>query len=1253
MMGSTNMLAQRLRISILLVGFVALCPLTALWAQSPGRLDGTIVDTTQAAIPDAEIELTNTATGVVSKSTSNSNGQYVFAFVLPGSYTLSATHPGFKPWAKEIVVHANDHIAVNVTLTVGAASETVSVSSSASAVPVTDSGQRSETLTNQQIQAFSTESPDAEELLELLPGITVNGAGVSGYGNKFDPHVVSSANNGIEGFNVNGNRSDANTFKLDGGNMDDLTGNNGSNIYPNTEFISELTVETSNFTADQGGSPILVTAVTKSGTKDFHGELFWSGRNYAFDANDWSNNFNGTKRPGSKFNYPGFSLGGPVLIPGVDYNRGDKKKLFFFFGANWSRQLPDLGTQLGDVPTAAELTGNFSDIVLSPTCTAARTAGNADSAFYLNQPCQITDPATGLTLDQQNGQLTGVTANGMGLLKSLEGPNLVGPNYTDPNGLWNFSGHPLYPQNVTQYVGRFDWDPSDKARIFVRLGRQDETQFSPWSEYAGIGSTWTSSVPDPTPTVQEYHSRSVNISMVNLLSPTMTNEFVFNSNVLRQPNHYQNANILSKQSLGVKFAGIFPGNTYPLVPQILDNFAQCSSSLTIGCGSTGAGEGPGQGRWGASNLVGAGNYYKQTQFEFGDSLTKVIGAHTLKFGGLIGRARNDQNLSGDALEGAMVMSNWAGDSSGDEYADLLIEHSTEFEQASNDVRGNLRSSVFEWYGQDNWKVNKRLTLEYGVRWTFQGPWYEARGLGSTFDPTAYTKANSSSVFDGVRTASCKNPGQSAVPLCGTIPKTITPYGHPVTEPRIGFSWDALGNGKAVLRGGFGQYTQRDPTNSGFGAIVGPPNVLYAAVSNNFAGFTSLSQIEQSNPGAQPAFTYGESNAVYSPRDTHQAAIYQYNLTVSSSLPHHMFTEVAYVGSQSRHLSIEQNINNIPLGALWTPGTHLVPTGVQGLESSVTPYAPFAQIVQIQHEGNANYNGLQTTLRRQGSHSLDFIASYTYSKAVGDSDNFQTVLADPFAVSGSRHVLSFDRTHSFSIGYQYHIPSGARGSLAKSAIARGALSGWDLTGITRATSGGPIAIVANIHCYQPMTPGGTPEPCPSSAFPLWSASDTWFGTNAWANGFLPGANTGTPNGVYPAYTCDPKAHHGGVNTSFINPNCVTLPAFGQQGFINPPYMKTPGVFTSDLAIQKVFKLGESRRLNIRVSSFNFLNRAQLAVPSNIANFNWTLPYGATDPDQGVPSLSNANGQCVGAVGPLGYSCQKIGHREMEASVKFFF
>lgn len=1207
------------------------------WGQSPARVDGVVQDQSHAAIPGAKLQIVNTQTGVTTDADSNSTGQYVLPFVLPGTYTLTVSKTGFSAWSTNLELHANGHVAVNVTLAVAAAhSESVEVTASVGDVQ-TDSGQRTETLTNQQIQDFSTTGPDAEELMTLLPGVTSNGS--SAYNSHFNAGVVSSDNSGVEGFNVNGNRSDANTFKLDGGNMDDLTGNNGSNIYPNTEFISELSVETSNFTADQGGSPVLITAITKSGSKDFHGEGFWLGRNYNFNANDWSNNAAGYKRGPEKFNYPGFSVGGPILIPGTKYNKGSEKKLFFFYGMQWNRQTPDPGTELAVVPTLKMLTGDFSDIVLSSTCLGG-------GSTYLHQPCKMTDPATGNTLASQDGKLSTYTQNGVGLLRSLLGPNQAGPNYTDPNGNWNEAARPMYPQNVTQYVARVDWNPSDKARIFVRLGKQDETVFAPFGEYAGENSTWTSDVPDPTPAVQEYHSKSLNINMASVLGPSLTNEFVFNTNALDQPNHYQDPSAISKEAFGVSFNGVFGQNTYDAVPQIVPSWSFCNSFNQSGCSNA-----PAQGRWGPSNLLGAGNYYKQTQFEFGDNLTKVVGAHILKFGGIVGRARNDQNSSSLALEGALVPTTWTSNTSGDEYADIITEHFAEYTQTNHDLRGDMRSSSFEWYGQDSWKVKSNLTLEFGVRWTLQGPWYEAHGLGLTFDPAAYTSADAGNVYDGIRTASCANSGQSAVALCGTIPKTIRPYGGAITQPRIGFSWDPRANGKTVLRGGFGVYTQRDPTNAGFQALLGPPNLFTTTISQGSTAL-NLASIEASDPGTQGAFKFQQSSAVYDPHDTNAPHVYQYNLTVTRLFPSHMTAELAYVGSQSRHLQLEQNIDNVPYGALWNSGTHVVNAAYNGSEQLAAPYNPFSQIVQVQHNGNANYNGLQGTLRRQASRSLDFIASYTYSKALGDSDQFMALLPDPFSNKDSRHVLAFDRTHVFSIGYQYRIPHLPRGSaIANSAVARGVLNGWMFSGITKASSGGPIAINAEINCVQ-MEADGTTTSCAS---PFWVQTDTWFGTNAWSQAYLPGSQSSPANGVYPVYTCDPRRSHGNINTGFINTDCVALPGFGTQGQIDPPYFKTPGSLDFDLAMQKSFRIGEGRHMEVRASSFNLTNRGQPNAFNSTAIFNWNVPVGATDPSQGTPVLTNGigSGDCTSSVVPLGYSCSKQGHRQMEGSVKIFF
>jgi len=1230
--------------TVLLVSAFLLLLAVPAWSQSPAQLTGEVTDQSHAAVPGAQAVLTNTSTGVTVKVTTNLAGAYTFPYVLPGDYSLEVSRPGFTTQAvNALTLHANDHRSINFALALARASQTVQVVAQSAAVPIVDSGQKSETLTSEQIQAFSTIGRNSEELLALLPGVTQNGG--AAYGQMFTPGVVSSST-GIEGFNINGNRNDSNGYKLDGGDMNDLTGNNGSNLYPNSEFISELTVQTSNYTADQGGSPVLVTAVTKSGTKALHGEAYWTGRNGRFNSNDWSSNAANLPRPASKFNYPGFNLSGPILLPGTQYNRGAEKKLFFFLGTEWSRQTPDPGTQLADVPTLKMLQGDFSDIVFSPTCTNARTAGKAGATTYLNQPCQISDPLTGKTLDQQNGILTGVTANGPGMLKTLMGPNSSGPNYVDPAGNWNFAARPLRPQNVTQYIGRVDWDPSDKARIFLRLGRQDETQIQDFGEYSGENSGWTSNVPEPTTTLQKYHSRSLSMNMVSVLNPTLTNEFAFNANVLRQPNTYQDASKLSKTTLNVNFSGLFSEAAgYPIVPQIIPGYANCDSYDTSGCYVS-----PGTGRWGDSNLVNGGNFYKQTTFAFSDNLNKVSGAHDLKFGGQVERARNDQNAGAVFLEGAVTTDpTWTGSSSGDQFADILNEHFVEYQQGNNAPYGKMRFSTFEWYAQDSWKATRRLTLEYGARWSLLGPWYESRGLASTFDRSAYNPAQSRNPFDGVRTASCKNIGQSAVPLCGTLAKTVIPYGHPVIQPRVGFAWDTFGTGRFVVRGGLGQYTGRDEGNNAFNnSIAGsPPNLYTADVTADSmpGGYFTLAQIGTLNPGTQS----GGYNIVgqYDPADKHVEAIYQYNLTLSTMLPGKMFAEAAYVGSQSRHLLVSRAINAVPLGALWIPGTYTIKPGTS--LNSRRPYVPFGRIDQMSHSGNANYNALQTTLRRQATHSLNFLASYTYSKAMGQSDFYRSTLVDPFSNRNNFHPLTFDRTHVFTIGYQYLVPSAARGALSQSALARGLFGGWMLSGITKASSGGPYSITTIVNCAQ-IKANGSKGTCARN---IWPGPQVWFGSDVYQHSTLPG-NVSARSGIFPVYTCDPlNSNHGGINSDFINPGCLSLPAFGQQGFFDPPYLKTPGTVNADLALQKSFRLGEGRHLDIRISSFNIMNRGYLLAPQHTARFLYTLPFGATDATQGKATLLNGTGACSGGFGPVGYSCGKTGNREMEATVKFFF
>jgi len=276
--------------------------------------------------------------------------------------------------------------------------------------------------------------------------------------------------------------------------------------------------------------------------------------------------------------------------------------------------------------------------------------------------------------------------------------------------------------------------------------------------------------------------------------------------------------------------------------------------------------------------------------------------------------------------------------------------------------------------------------------------------------------------------------------------------------------------------------------------------------------------------------------------------------------------------------------------------------------------------------------------------LDFLAAYTFSKALGESDYYGTALLDPFVRKNNRRVLTFDQTHVFTLGYQYYVPSLARGALHDSRLARGAFSGWLFTGISRLHSGGPLAIATVVNCQQANAdPKKQPGDCPGN---IWKDGTSWFGSNAYQGSLV--GNVNSLSGILPVFTCDPvNHHHNGLKSPWINDQCITLPGFGQQGAFRPPYIKTPGYQNWDMALQKSFKMSESKRVDVRISSFDITNRSQLNTQNAIETFQLTLNSNAAQPTDGtikkVTPSDNAVGKIVG----------KTGHREMEANVTFVF
>lgn len=1184
--------------------------------SSSGRVSGIVHDPSGANIPGATVILRDEASGTELKTTTDAGGFYSIEPVPPKTYSLIVQMTGFKTYTQSgLTVSPSARLDVAVSLEVGKQVETVEVTAQASQLMSTSSGAETPVIGANQIQNLSTEGRNAMELLTLLPGVVNSG---------FNPEFGSNTGQGINQFNVNGLRNDQNSIRLDNANMIDPGNNGGFIIEPNMDMVQEFSVKSSSFEADQGRAALIVDAVTKSGGTKLHGEAYYYGRNAALNASDWSNNNAGIAKPGSKFNYPGFNIGGPVRFPHSDFNKNNDK-MFFFAAVEWQRQLPDFGTQLAVVPSAAMRQGNFSELQQG-VC--------AGKSRCLNMPTQLLDPASGWSNTPLPGNIIPpgeINANSALLLNEYPLPN-----YVDPRGNYNFAGNPLEPLNRNEQDFRVDYNLTDNTRMYVRLSRNHETQLYPWGLWSGINSGWTSNVPEPSATLGDNLGESASVNLVKVINPTLTNEFQFNASQLTLPNHYQNPGKLSKSALGFQFTGLnFKNSSVPgfqngqqyagdFLPQITDQWNFYN------------GGNPGTGRWGEGD-VGDGIFADKTIFEFLDNVTKVHGTHTFKFGGNADRTRNDQN-GGPVTEGLLITAeNWGGYTTGNSFGDILTNNFAAFEQGLPNNDGLWRFWNVEWYAQDSWKATRRLTLNYGARFSWLQPWNEVRGLSTTFLPSAYDPANSKSFLDGIVT------GQS-----GQVSNSVFPSPSPVLQPRLGFAWDLFGTGRTVLRGGLGTYVSRDQGNVSFYMANADPFSFTATVQETGPPLT-LAQIEASNPFSAVGNITVQAE---DPHDPNQPQTYEWNFGLQQNVGLKTILEVAYVGNESAHLYRQQDLNVIPPGAMWVPGTTDCCVNADTNTPDYRPYKPFGRISWSTHSDTANYNAMQVTLRRNVSHGLTLLGSYTWSKTLGYTQSFQGVV-DPFNSKKYYGLLPWDHAQILNFSYIYQLPSEGAKHFSSSKFAKGVLDNWQFSGITHFTGGAPV-IIGNptINCVTAPPPPGQPSKnlCAGHAFDNGQGTFQGSGVGWYGTPDLLDYNTTNADGnaVRPYINWVP-GNFNNVGDQWFSPSSVGLPGIGQYGTLVAPTFRGPGSSEWDMTLFKTFQLGENKRLEFRFASFNVFNHANLGTTGSAFDttpiFNWVLPYNAQHFADGHAELANAS--------QLGTITNKFGHRELEFALKLFF
>jgi len=1044
--------------------FIA-CATARLHAQGYAKIVGTVTDGSGAVIPSAMVTATQTQSGAITKVESGADGGFVFPALLPSNYSISVSAKNFENYKQTgIVLEADQSITVNVKMTVGSQTQTVSVIGDAPQVDTT-TGTLSQVIDESRVVDLPLNGRNAASLITLVAGVvdaTNEGNGTNqGNGKTFPAAVITSSN---------GTLPAQSNYLLDGGNnVDEMT--NTNDPFPFPDALQEFSVQTSNYNAEFGQSAgAMVNIVTRSGGSRFHGDAFEFLRNGYFDARPYF----ATVADNLHRHQFGGTIGGPVLIP--HFSTGTKTQ--FFFGYQHTLQHQNSNASSSILPTLAEeglasgSTGaNFGNLCTG-TFTAAGTGTNPGNNYCSIASQQIYNPFTGVEYPNNVIPASAFDPASVAYEK-------VFPTYTGTEAAGVIGGLVSYFKPTTQffneYVSRVDHNFGSKDNFF---GRYYYNFYNQVADY----------VPTNLLSYQSYFNTRYQNA---LLSETHT----FTSNLL-------NSLIVNYQR-EISLRGGPPGSQ-DITGFGVQNIWQPITGPYLAASITGY--------FGASSSAFAG--WERNNYTFNDDLHWVIGKHNLAFGGHVEISKFDVTNVFTSY-GSFAFAK-AGSSvplgNVNAMANFQMGFMSSFGQG-NYEQVNDRNHFPGIYAQDSWKINHRLTVDYGVRWEDFAPWANRNGAEQEFNPSNYAAGKSTAQFSTLP-AGLMLTGDPGIPQYGLNNK------YAQFMPRGGFAYDVFGDSKSVVRGGAGIFYQdRMPgffnlsqasfvpntisialtTPLGTAGSPGGPfsNPYCSPIGSAYTGYCSAAGA-YANPfpfnlpfKSTQTFPNQIELAEYDPSGNFRVPVtYDYNLTIERQLAASWAARIAYVGSGSRHQFVNLEINpgvntgSMVGGKLTFPGgtSNVNTRRVYNTAPTVGPCLTttgcaegYSQIIEAAMIGSAKFNSLQASLEKKMSHGLSLLFNYTWSKALDDMpqatrvSNTEDLNAGesyvyPLYPSGATNVpaaaivpdiKALDRGHSdidhpqaISGSYVYALPRLTKGN----SVLKYAANGWRTSGLIQHHSG---------------------------------------------------------------------------------------------------------------------------------------------------------------------------------------------------------